>query len=86
MKQKTPRSSEKKQQWQHCWKMVTCLPTTWQESELMFRNNGLLHHNLIIAVGLQATFKVAVLLLPNLANLTVFPRIWACFLWSCGFF
>ena len=28
------------------------LPTTWQESELMFRNNGLLHHNVIIAAGL----------------------------------
>ena len=28
------------------------LPTTWQESELMFRNNGLLHHKLIIAAGL----------------------------------
>jgi len=24
------------------------LPTTWQESELMFRNNGLLHHNVIL--------------------------------------
>jgi len=28
------------------------LPTTWQESELMFRNNGLLHHNVVIAAGL----------------------------------
>jgi len=29
------------------------LPTTWQESELMFCNNGLLHHNVIIAAGPQ---------------------------------
>ena len=28
------------------------LLTTWQESELMFNNNGLLHHNVIIAAGL----------------------------------
>jgi len=28
------------------------LPTTWQESELMFRNNGLLRHNVIIAADL----------------------------------
>jgi len=28
------------------------LPTEWQESELMFRNNGLLHHIVIIVVGL----------------------------------
>jgi len=28
------------------------LPTTWQEPELMFGNNGLLHHNAIIAAGL----------------------------------
>ena len=28
------------------------LPTTWQESELMLRNTGLLHHNVIIAAGL----------------------------------
>jgi len=28
------------------------LSTTWQESQLMFRNNGLLHHNVIIAAGL----------------------------------
>jgi len=28
------------------------LPTTWQESEVMFRNNWLLHHNVIIAAGL----------------------------------
>jgi len=28
------------------------LPTVWQESELMFRNNGLLHHNAITAAGL----------------------------------
>jgi len=27
------------------------LPTTWQESELMCRNNGLLHHNVITAAG-----------------------------------
>jgi len=27
------------------------LPTTWQKSELMFRNNGLLHHNAIIATA-----------------------------------
>jgi len=27
-------------------------PTTWQESELMFHNNGLLHYNAIIAAGL----------------------------------
>jgi len=31
---------------------VTVLPITWQESELMFRNNGLLHHNVIIAAGI----------------------------------
>ena len=28
------------------------VPTTWQESELMSRNNGLLLHNVIIAPGL----------------------------------
>ena len=28
------------------------LPTTQQEPELIFRNNGLLHHNLIIVAGL----------------------------------
>jgi len=28
------------------------LPTTRQEPELMFRNNGLLHHNVITAAGL----------------------------------
>jgi len=28
------------------------LPTTWQEPELMFRNNGLLHHNGVTAAGL----------------------------------
>jgi len=28
------------------------LPTTWQEFELIFRNNGLLHHNVMIAAGL----------------------------------
>ena len=28
------------------------LPTTWQESELMFHNNGLLRHKVIIAAGL----------------------------------
>jgi len=28
------------------------LPTTWQESELMLRNNGLLHRGVIIAAGL----------------------------------
>jgi len=28
------------------------LPTTWQGSELMFRNIGLLHHNVMIAAGL----------------------------------
>jgi len=28
------------------------LTTTWYESELMFRNNGLLHRKLIIAAGL----------------------------------
>jgi len=27
-------------------------PTTWQESDLMIHNNGLLHHNVIIAAGL----------------------------------
>jgi len=27
------------------------LPTTCQESELMFRNNELLHHNVKIALG-----------------------------------
>jgi len=27
------------------------LPTTWQESELTFRNIALLHHNVIIAAG-----------------------------------
>jgi len=31
------------------------LPTTWQVSELMFRNNGLLHHNVITAAGLPST-------------------------------
>jgi len=28
------------------------LPTTWQEPKLMFRNNGLLHHDVVIAAGL----------------------------------
>jgi len=28
------------------------LPATWQESELTFRKNELLHHNAIIAAGL----------------------------------
>jgi len=28
------------------------LPSTKQEPELMFRNNGLLHHNVITAAGL----------------------------------
>jgi len=28
------------------------LPTTRQEPELVFRNNGLLHHNVITAAGL----------------------------------
>jgi len=28
------------------------LPTTRQRPELMFRNNGLLHHNVITAAGL----------------------------------
>jgi len=27
------------------------LPTTWQGYELVFRNNGLLHHNVIIAAA-----------------------------------
>jgi len=30
------------------------LPTTRQESELMFRNNGLLLHNVITAAGLRS--------------------------------
>jgi len=30
------------------------LRTTWQESELMFHNSGLLHHNVMIAAGLQS--------------------------------
>jgi len=30
------------------------LPTTWQEPELMFRNNGLLHHNVMITAGLKS--------------------------------
>jgi len=37
--------------------IVTCLvPTTWQKCELMYRNNGLLHRNviIIITVGLLA--------------------------------
>jgi len=36
------------------WKMemvIGHLPTTWQESELMFCNNGLLYHSVIIAVS-----------------------------------
>jgi len=28
------------------------VPTTWQEPELMFRNNGLLHHSIVSAAGL----------------------------------
>jgi len=28
------------------------LPTTWQESELTIGSNGLLHHNVVIAVSL----------------------------------
>jgi len=28
------------------------MPTTWQEFEMTFRNNGLLRHNEIIAIGL----------------------------------
>jgi len=27
------------------------LPTTWQESELTLRNDGFLHHNVMIAAG-----------------------------------
>jgi len=27
-------------------------PITWQETELVYRNNSLLHHNVIIAAGL----------------------------------
>ena len=35
--------------------MLTCLvPTTWQERALMFRKNGLLHRNVITALGLLA--------------------------------
>ena len=35
--------------------MLTCLvPTTWQERALMFSKNGLLHRNVIIALGLVA--------------------------------
>ena len=28
------------------------LLTTWQDPDLMFHNNGLLHHDVIIAAGL----------------------------------
>jgi len=31
------------------------LPTTRQEPELMFRNNGLLHHNVTTDAGLQSS-------------------------------
>jgi len=35
--------------------MLTCLvPTTWQERALMFRKNGLLLRNVLIALGLLA--------------------------------
>jgi len=28
------------------------LPATWQEPEILFYNNGLLHHNVIVAAGI----------------------------------
>jgi len=35
--------------------MLTCLvPTTWQDLALIFCKNGLLHRNVIIALGLLA--------------------------------